>query len=217
MLPAVDPAGVTAASALVEGLLRGVANARQLDDGVLLSLSAVVGKPLAAALELLDGGAVERVVARRSRRRFYRVAGRAHGGRAAPEPYVCLADFCTCKSYYFDVLRRGGLRFHFRSRGPAQSDVDVAVADTTGELRKLAQLADIVFVGKSLPPHTEGQTPVEAAALEKPILFGPGMSNFHWISRELLARGAARQGEAPPCRGRCRRRGRRSSPSAKAR
>lgn len=95
------------------------------------------------------------------------------------------------------VLRRGGLRFHFRSRGAAPSEVDVAVADTTGELRKLAQLADIVFVGKSLPPHTEGQTPVEAAALEKPILFGPGMSNFRWISQELLARGAARQVSDP--------------------
>ncbi|MGH7958505.1 MAG: 3-deoxy-D-manno-octulosonic acid transferase, partial [Opitutaceae bacterium] len=85
------------------------------------------------------------------------------------------------------------LRFHFRSRGAAAREVDVAVADTTGELRRLTQLADVVFVGKSLPPHTEGQTPVEAAALQKPILFGPGMSNFRLIARDLLARGAARQ------------------------
>lgn len=91
------------------------------------------------------------------------------------------------------LLQRGGLRFHFRSRGPAPAEVDVTVADTTGELRKLTQLADLVFVGKSLPPHSEGQTPVEAAALEKPILFGPGMSNFRRIAEELLARGAARQ------------------------
>ncbi len=91
------------------------------------------------------------------------------------------------------LLKRGGLRFHFRSHGPAAGEVDVAVADTTGELRRLAQIADIVFVGKSLPPHTEGQTPVEAAALEKPILFGPGMSNFRLISEELVARGAARR------------------------
>jgi 3-deoxy-D-manno-octulosonic-acid transferase len=69
--------------------------------------------------------------------------------------------------------------------------VEVSVGDTTGELRRLAQLADLVFVGKSLPPHTEGQTPVEAAALEKPILFGPGMSNFRLIARDLVARGAA--------------------------
>jgi 3-deoxy-D-manno-octulosonic-acid transferase len=67
----------------------------------------------------------------------------------------------------------------------------VAVGDTTGELRQLTQLASLVFVGKSLPPHTEGQTPVEAAALEKPILFGPGMGNFRLIAADLLARGAA--------------------------
>lgn len=91
------------------------------------------------------------------------------------------------------LLRRSGLKFHFRSHGAAPSEVDVAVGDTTGELRKFTQLADLVFVGKSLPPHTEGQTPVEAAALEKPILFGPGMGNFRLIARDLVARGAAHQ------------------------
>jgi 3-deoxy-D-manno-octulosonic-acid transferase len=91
------------------------------------------------------------------------------------------------------LLAPGGLRYHLRSRGNAPAAVDVAIADTTGELRQLTQLADLVFVGKSLPPHTEGQTPVEAAALEKPILFGPGMGNFRAIARDLLARGAAWQ------------------------
>ncbi|HUR57020.1 MAG TPA: glycosyltransferase N-terminal domain-containing protein [Opitutaceae bacterium] len=91
------------------------------------------------------------------------------------------------------LLRAAGLRFHLRSRGPAPGEVDVAVGDTTGELRRLTQLADVVFVGKSLPPHTEGQTPVEAAALEKPILFGRGMTNFRVIARDLLQRGAAHE------------------------
>jgi 3-deoxy-D-manno-octulosonic-acid transferase len=89
------------------------------------------------------------------------------------------------------LLRTSELRYHFRSRGPALGEVDVVVADTTGELRKLTHLADVVFIGKSLAPHTEGQTPVEAAALEKPILFGPGMSNFRLIAADLVARGAA--------------------------
>jgi 3-deoxy-D-manno-octulosonic-acid transferase len=90
-----------------------------------------------------------------------------------------------------NVLGESGFRFHFRSRGMPQAGVDVAVGDTTGELRKLAQLADLVFVGKSLPPHTEGQTPIEAAALAKPILFGPGMANFRHIAAELVAVGGA--------------------------
>lgn len=91
------------------------------------------------------------------------------------------------------LLEPSGLRHHFRSRGAADGEVDVAVADTTGELRQLAQLADLVFVGKSLAPHTGGQTPVEAAALEKPILFGPGMGNFRAIAQDLVARGAAHE------------------------
>lgn len=84
-----------------------------------------------------------------------------------------------------------GVRHHLRSRGPAAGPVDVAIADTTGELRKLTHLADLVFVGKSLPPNEGGQTPVEAAALRKPMLFGPRMSNFRTIAHELVEQGAA--------------------------
>lgn len=91
------------------------------------------------------------------------------------------------------LLRDSGLSHHFRSRGPAPAPVDIAVGDTTGEMRKFLQLADLVFVGKSLPPHTEGQTPVESAALGRPLLFGPGMGNFWPIAAELLASGAARR------------------------
>ena len=89
------------------------------------------------------------------------------------------------------LLVKAKLRHHFRSRGNATGEVDVAVGDTTGELRRITQLADLVFVGKSLPPHTEGQTPVEAAVLERPILFGTGMSNFRLLARDLVVRGAA--------------------------
>jgi 3-deoxy-D-manno-octulosonic-acid transferase len=92
-------------------------------------------------------------------------------------------------------LRGTGLTYHFRTAGAAPGPVDVAVADTTGELRQLTQLADLVFVGKSLPPHREGQTPVEAAALGQPILFGPGMGNFRQLAGDLVSRGAARRVE----------------------
>lgn len=92
-----------------------------------------------------------------------------------------------------NLLREKGVSFHLRTQGDAPGLVDVAVADTTGELRLLTQLAELVFVGKSLPPHEQGQTPVEAAALGKPLIFGPGMSNFRVIAQELLSRGAARE------------------------
>jgi 3-deoxy-D-manno-octulosonic-acid transferase len=90
-----------------------------------------------------------------------------------------------------ELLMKEDVSFHFRSRGAAQKTLDVAVADTTGELRRLTQLADLVFVGKSLAPNEGGQTPVEAAALEKPLLFGPRMTNFESIATELVAQGAA--------------------------
>ncbi len=91
------------------------------------------------------------------------------------------------------LMRDEKLSCHLRSRGPSAGIVDVAIADTTGELRKLTPLADLVFIGKSLEPSDGGQTPVEAAALQKPILFGPRMSNFRLIARDLVARGAAVQ------------------------
>ena len=91
------------------------------------------------------------------------------------------------------LLTEAKVTFHFRSRGHAPGVVDVAVGDTTGELRRLTQLADLVFVGKSLPPNEGGQTPVEAAALEKPLLMGPRMSNFRVIAAELRSQGAAQE------------------------
>jgi 3-deoxy-D-manno-octulosonic-acid transferase len=94
-----------------------------------------------------------------------------------------------------DVLREllaSGLTFHVRSRGAAASRVEVTLADTTGELRRLTALAAVVFVGKSLSPHREGQTPIEAAAAGKAIVMGDGMSNFREASRGLVAAGAAR-------------------------
>jgi 3-deoxy-D-manno-octulosonic-acid transferase len=85
------------------------------------------------------------------------------------------------------------LNLHFRSQGIADKEVQVAVADTTGELIKFIQLADIVFVGRSLNPHTGGQTPIEAGMLGKPVVFGPGMANFRDIARSLVNAGIATQ------------------------
>lgn len=95
------------------------------------------------------------------------------------------------------LLETTTLKHHFRSAGAAPGSVDVAVGDTTGELRKFTQLADLVFVGKSLDPHDGGQTPVEAAILGKPVLHGPHMTNFRDIIRGLTEAGAVRRVENP--------------------
>ena len=69
-----------------------------------------------------------------------------------------------------------------------QADSDntiVYLADTTGELRMLTQVADIAFVGKSLPPNVGGQTPIDCAALSVPMVYGPNMTNFRRICETL--------------------------------
>ncbi|PTN37749.1 3-deoxy-D-manno-octulosonic acid transferase [Desulfonatronum sp. SC1] len=86
-----------------------------------------------------------------------------------------------------DLLIKKVIAAHFRSTGSAEGPVDVAVADTTGEMVRLLQAADVVFVGKSMAPHKGGQNPIEAAALGRPVLFGPNMQNFQAVVDSLLA------------------------------
>jgi 3-deoxy-D-manno-octulosonic-acid transferase len=94
----------------------------------------------------------------------------------------------------YTLLCKTGYPFHFRTyRTPAPYPTMIYVGDTTGELMNFAQLADIVFVGKSLPPNNGGQNPVEIAALGKSIVFGPNMTNFRQISDSLIKKKAAVQ------------------------
>lgn len=67
---------------------------------------------------------------------------------------------------------------------------DVLIADTTGEMMAFYELADLVVVGKSFPPSTGGQNPIEPAALGKPVLVGPNMQNFPGVMDNMLAAGA---------------------------
>jgi len=70
-----------------------------------------------------------------------------------------------------------GLRVNRVSRGKGPEAADVLIADTTGELRGWVEVADLVFVGKSLT-STGGQNPAEAVVAGKPVIFGPHMENF---------------------------------------
>jgi 3-deoxy-D-manno-octulosonic-acid transferase len=79
----------------------------------------------------------------------------------------------------------------------ARRNVQIYVVDTTGEQRLFVQLADVVFVGKSLPPNVGGQSPIEAAALGKPIVYGPNMTNFKAICRSLEAEQAVIRANDP--------------------
>jgi 3-deoxy-D-manno-octulosonic-acid transferase len=93
-----------------------------------------------------------------------------------------------------ELLDKQPLPWHLRSREKqASGPVKIYVADTTGEMVRLSQAGTLAFVGKSLPPNDGGQTPVEAAALGLPVVYGPAMSNFRYICRQLEECGAARK------------------------
>ncbi len=90
------------------------------------------------------------------------------------------------------LLEKQPLAWHARSMSPrAPQAVKIYLGDTTGELARLTQTADVAFIGKSLPPNDGGQTPIEAAALGLPLVYGPRMSNFRDVCRSLEEAGAA--------------------------
>lgn len=90
-------------------------------------------------------------------------------------------------------LNAQNFSWHQRSEKVAAAEGTlIYLADTTGELSCLSQVADLVFIGKSLKPNEGGQNPIEAAALGLPMLFGPQMSNFKDVARALNEQGAAR-------------------------
>jgi 3-deoxy-D-manno-octulosonic-acid transferase len=91
------------------------------------------------------------------------------------------------------LFRQAGLAVRRLSggNGPGLSEaVDVAVVDCIGLLGRLYGLADVAFVGGSLVAEG-GHNPLEPAALAKPIVFGPDMSDFQDIAAALRGAGAA--------------------------
>ncbi len=67
----------------------------------------------------------------------------------------------------------------------------VVLVDTIGDLNNIYSLADCVFIGKSLRGRG-GQNVMEPAALARPIVFGPNMTNFEEEMYLLLRADAAK-------------------------
>jgi 3-deoxy-D-manno-octulosonic-acid transferase len=83
-----------------------------------------------------------------------------------------------------------------QSHGELAEPVAVLVGDTMGELQLFYAAADVAFVGGSLVP-TGGHNLLEAAAVAKPVVFGPHMFNFSEIAALTLERGAGVQIDGP--------------------
>ena len=89
------------------------------------------------------------------------------------------------------ILKQNSLQYSLRTQ--FISDAEILLVNTTGELKNFVALADLVFVGKSLDPNIGGQTPIEAAAFGKPIVYGPHMENFRTLCSGLEASSGAIQ------------------------
>ncbi len=96
-----------------------------------------------------------------------------------------------------DALKGMGVKFVYRTEirpetRMGEKSVDCLLVNTTGELRFFYEVADVVFVGKSLTAEG-GQNPIEPAALGKAVVFGPNMQNFPQVVPQFVARGGALQ------------------------
>jgi 3-deoxy-D-manno-octulosonic-acid transferase len=97
-----------------------------------------------------------------------------------PERFAAVAELC----------RQHGLNIVLRSeRRPCESDTQVFVGDSMGELPLFLAAADVAFVGGSLVPHG-GHNLLEPAALGVPVASGPHMFNFTEICELMLQAGA---------------------------
>lgn len=68
---------------------------------------------------------------------------------------------------------------------PCGDDTEILLGDSMGELMSYYSICDIAFIGGSLT-RDGGQNMLEAAAVSKPVLFGPHVFNFEYISQLLL-------------------------------
>jgi 3-deoxy-D-manno-octulosonic-acid transferase len=84
------------------------------------------------------------------------------------------------------------LRSSLRAASAGDSQFDVCIVDTLGELRSLYAIADAVFVGGSLfdrGSNRGGHNLMEPAICGIPVLFGPFNSSFAQVARDLVSQG----------------------------
>lgn len=86
-------------------------------------------------------------------------------------------------------IHRYGYKLHRRSQGVANTNTQVYLADSMGEMLRLLAAADVVIMGGSLI-EKGGHNPIEPAALGKPVFIGPHYVNFESIVQDLRNTGA---------------------------
>ena len=100
-----------------------------------------------------------------------------------PERFESVAALCRARGYN-TVLRT--------DHGACSTETQVYVGNTMGDLPLLYAASDVAFVGGSLVA-SGGHNPLEPAALGRPVISGPHVSNFIEICSLLVDAGAAVQ------------------------
>lgn len=89
-----------------------------------------------------------------------------------------------------EILQSRGLSCAFRSKGnKINTDTDIYIADTLGEMGLLYTVLEIVLIAGSFDKHG-GHNPIEPALLNNALLAGPDMKNFEDACISLEGAGA---------------------------
>jgi 3-deoxy-D-manno-octulosonic-acid transferase len=99
-----------------------------------------------------------------------------------PERCRSVAEMLAGRAFSVQLRSRVELRQEPMSSG------EILLGDSLGEMLRFYAVADVIFLGGSLVP-VGGHNVLEAAAVKKPVIFGPHMHNFREISKLLLAAG----------------------------
>ncbi|MBL7083549.1 MAG: 3-deoxy-D-manno-octulosonic acid transferase [Candidatus Aminicenantes bacterium] len=88
-----------------------------------------------------------------------------------------------CQDFPFKAIKR--------THVSPETQWDILVLDTIGELAQFYALCDAAFIGGSLVPWG-GQNLLEPAFYGKPVFFGPHMENFSFLAEKFVQSGGAR-------------------------
>lgn len=104
---------------------------------------------------------------------------------APRHPQRFLPVIKLCKKQNINFVTRS-------SKKICDKNTQVFILDSLGELMYFYKLAKIAFIGGSLVP-IGGHNPLEAIALNKPVVWGPNMFNFLEIKNLLLKKHLAKE------------------------
>jgi 3-deoxy-D-manno-octulosonic-acid transferase len=111
-----------------------------------------------------------------------------------PQRFDEVADLIRQRG--FNVLRRSAVKTPSLEPADSHENLPIILGDTMGELRKFYNLADIVFVGRTLVDlgsKQHGSDMIEPAALAKPVIVGPFTGNFAEVMNRFREANAMRE------------------------